>query len=462
MHRARFVTPLVLAALPAGALAQSPYLVKNINPTGDSFAFNLTPYNGALYFNADDGTHGSELWRSDGTTAGTQMVTELRPGLDGGFPANFREFNGRLYFSGNDGVHGNELWSTDGTAVGTTFVADTWAGPSSGNPEYFTPVGDRMFMRAMNDFGIELWTSDGTAANTAMVKDIHIGDWSLPSGLTELNGKVIFSADDSYDPNYGYDRELFISDGTEAGTYRIKDINPGPAASIPSTFTPLGNKVFFQANDGVNGIELWATDGTAAGTTLFKDLNPAGSGVPQNLTRIASSIYFIGNNGTDGDELWMTDGTVAGTQQVKDINPTGSSTPLDFTEFNGQVAFTADDGVHGIELWMSDGTDAGTHMVKDINPGPGISSPLELTVKDDEMFFVAIEPANPDFGTVLTALWKTDGTEAGTVKIWDAPGEWFGYGISDLTLVGDILYFLAPTGVDDFGLGLLLHTRQIK
>lgn len=449
-------TPISLAlgllALPALALAQTPYLVKNINPTGDSFAFNLTAFNGELYFNADDGAHGSELWRSDGTPGGTQMVTEIRPGFDGGFPANLTEFGGRLYFSANDGVHGNELWSTDGTAGGTTFVADTYPGADSGSPQLLTPVGNTLYFRAMNDFGIELWTSDGTGPNTAMVADIHIGDWSLPSGITPVpNGNVIFSADDSYDPDYGYNRELWTSDGTAGGTYLLKEIQPGPLASIPSTFTPLGDKVFFQAGETTHGIELWQTDGTAAGTTLFMDINPTGSGIPMNMAAIGSSMYFLADNGVDGFELWTSDGTVAGTGQIKDINPSGDSNPLYFTEFNGGVAFTADDGVHGTELWFTDGTDEGTRMIKDILPGADFSSPLELTVADDALYFVAIEPGNPDFGSVFTSLWKTDGTEGGTVKLWEAPGEWFGYGITDLTLAGDILYFLAPTGVDEFG-----------
>jgi ELWxxDGT repeat protein len=90
-------------------------------------------------------------------------------------------------------------------------------------------------------------------------------------------------------------------------------------------------------------------------------------------------------------------------------------------------------------------------MVKDINPGLDFSSPLDLTVAGDELYFVAIEPGNPDFGSVFTSLWKSDGTESGTVKVWQAPGEYWGYGISELTLVGDKLYFLAPTGMDDMG-----------
>jgi len=254
---------------------------------------------------------------------------------------------------------------------------------------------------------------------------------------------VYFSADDKYSDGFGFDRELFTSDGTEAGTYRVKDINVGPAASIPASLTAIGNVIVFQANDGVNGIELWRTDGTEAGTELLMDLNPAGSGVPMNLTRVGNAVYFIGDNGVDGAELWKTDGTAPGTLQVANINPTGESTPLGFTEFDGGVAFTADDGQHGIELWWSDGTEPNTRMVKDIVAGEGISSPQDLTAAGDELYFVAIEPGNPELGTNLTALWKTDGTEE-ALRNLQAPGEYWGYTITELTLVDDTLFFIAP------------------
>ncbi|MGD8453482.1 MAG: PEP-CTERM sorting domain-containing protein [Phycisphaerae bacterium] len=450
MFRRSLSATLFLALIPVLALAQTPYLVRDINPNGDSYASSFTVYNGALYFNASDDVHGFELWRSDGTFAGTQMVSDLRPGFDGSFPTGMTQYNGRLYYAANDGVNGNELWSTDGTAAGTAFVADCNPGPDSGNPEVFVPVGGTMFFRAFNAYGIELWKSNGTGPETNMVKDIHLNDWSLPSGITELNGQVYFGADDSYDEAYGYDRELWTSDGTEAGTVRVLDINPGPAGSIPTSFTRLGNELIFQARESTHGIELWRTDGTETGTTLLKDINPTGSGAPTMLTQIDNYVYFNASNGVDGAEVWRTDGTAAGTLQIADINPTGASDPLYFTALNDGVVFTADDGVHGIELWWTDGSEAGTHMIKDINPGDALSSPLFLTVVGDEVYFATVEQGSEEW-TVLTSLWKSDGTEEGTVRVWDAPGEWFGYSITDLNLVGDTLFFMAPTGFDSSG-----------
>ena len=76
---------------------------------------------------------------------------------------------------------------------------------------------------------------------------------------------------------------MWKSDGTEAGTVLVKDINPGsfypgfPYGSFPGDFTEWAESLFFSAIDRTNGRELWKTDGTEAGTVLVKDINPGSS-----------------------------------------------------------------------------------------------------------------------------------------------------------------------------------------
>ena len=227
--------------------------------------------------------------------------------------------------------------------------------------------------------GYELWKTDGTEAGTVRVKDIHPGaNASFPAYFATVNGTVYFVARDETNGT-----ELWKTDGTEAGTVMVKDINPGANSSIPIPIpyylTNVNGSLYFSANDGTNGTELWKTDGTEAGTVRVADINPGASvSIPANLTNVNGTLYFSASDGTNGTELWKTDGTEAGTVLVKDINPGASHSfpfPLDgswlgsYTNVNGTVYFGADDGTNGWELWKTDGTEAGTVMVKDINPG---------------------------------------------------------------------------------------------
>ena len=449
-------------------------LVKDINPgNDDSFAEMFVPFNGAVYFRAMDGEHGTELWRTDGTTAGTQMVTDLRAGPANGFPDEIAVAGGSLYFNGYTEANGSKVFRSDGTAAGTQLLADTFPGMSGGTfgpplPSNFTTFGNLVLFSATDpNGGYELWRTDGTPGGTARVKDIHPGEqWSVPVGLTNFNGKVYFAADDLFTPDPGggptgfFDRELFVTDGTEAGTTRVKDINPGPMPSIPIGFRVLGSQLLFTANDGTTGGELWASDGTTAGTRLLKDINPNGASSPMHSAIAGNRMFFNADDGTRGAELWVTDGTEAGTRLVKDVNPTGESLPLSLTPVGSRVFFSADDGTHGTELWVSDGTEAGTRLVKDINAGDERSSPLEMIAFGDQLFFTAIDPDDATF-TVRTQLWVTDGTEAGTQMLFEEPGDSFGYSINHLTLLGNELLFMAPSGVDPDGFSINVELHAI-
>ena len=152
-------------------------LVKDIH-TGSSHLSSqewLTNVNGTLFFTADDGTTGQELWKSNGTTAGTVLVKDIHPGGQDSFAANLTDVNGTLFFSADDGSTGQELWKSDGTSAGTVLVKDITQ-RSAATPASLTNVNGTLFFAA-NDgtVGQELWKSDGTAAGTVLVKDISPG-----------------------------------------------------------------------------------------------------------------------------------------------------------------------------------------------------------------------------------------------------------------------------------------------
>jgi RNA polymerase sigma factor (sigma-70 family) len=380
--------------------------VKRINQGGYSNPTHLTNVNGTLFFTADDGVHGRELWRSDGTAAGTVMVKDINPGRGGSFPAAF--FNlvvvGRtLFFVANDGKHGDELWKSDGTEAGTVVVKHLAAGYSvwTSMPRAMANVNGTLFFVA-NDgkHGIELWKSDGTEAGTVLVKDIHPGGNSSPTFLTNVNGTLFFVADDGV-----HGRELWKSDGTEAGTILVKDIRPGPDGAFPvphiGHLTAVGKTLFFAADDGKHGRQLWKSDGTAAGTLLVKDISRGRKKGPrlaldsEPMTAVNGTLYFAADDGAHGRQLWRSDGTEAGTRMLKLIASGGKdANPHCLTDVNGTLFFTAGDGTHCLKLWMSDGTEKGTVPIdKDFFPASAPEKPgqwlMNLVVVDDLLFFVA-------------------------------------------------------------------------
>ncbi|WP_407523946.1 ELWxxDGT repeat protein [Methylobacterium oryzisoli] len=282
--------------------------------------------------------------------------------------------------------------------------------------------------------GYELWVTDGTEAGTTRVKDINPGtNGSSPSDLTALGtGKAVFSANDGTAGN-----ELWVTDGTAAGTTRVKDINAGAGNSAPYGFRALGNgKAVFIADDGTAGNEVWVTDGTETGTTRVKDIVAgADSSSPSNLTALGNGkAVFSASDGTAGSELWVTDGSEAGTSRVKDIRAgVGGSAPANFMALgNGKAVFIADDGTTGYEIWVTDGSEAGTSRVKDIRSGPGGSSPANfMALGNGTALFRASD------GPTDSELWVTDGTEGGTTRVKDIRAGTIGSTPSSFTALGN-------------------------
>ena len=373
-------------------LRAQPRLVQDITPLTATYRALMpgspAPANGKLRLDAPTPGHGTALWQSEGSGAGTILLKDMGPDRKGSAPAGFTPVNGMAYFAAFDLQYGRELWKTDGTAAGTVRVKDIYPGARDGldvQPDrWLAGVGNTVFFVANDGMaGVELWKSDGTAAGTVLVKDIRPGSLGAnPSNLVELNGTLYFVANDGANGT-----ELWKSDGTEAGTVLVKDLRPGPAGVAPVHLTAFRNNLYFVANDGRTGRELWRSDGTAAGTTLVKDINrgPVNAN-PGQLFDVNGSLCFIAEDALHGRELWKSDGTAAGTVLLKDILPgAGSGFPyyaIGLTPVGNTLYFTADGGVSGKKRWRSDGTTTGTVRIGDTYPGHEHDSPRNVTTEN--------------------------------------------------------------------------------
>ncbi len=202
---------------------QGTQLVEDINtrPYSGSFPRNLTVIGSTLYFSADNGS-GRGLWRTDGS--GTRLLRAEGQYFD---PRDFAVLGDKLYFSAYTAANGRELWVSDGTSEGTRLLVDVQSGPNDGVyyssynslERNLTTVGNKIFFAGTNgQSGVELWAAS-PSGEVSQVMDIDTtGTGSYPNSIIDVNGIAAFSADD------GGGREPWMSDGTESGTYLLKDI----------------------------------------------------------------------------------------------------------------------------------------------------------------------------------------------------------------------------------------------
>ena len=232
--------------------------------------------------------------------------------------------------------------------------------------------------------------------------------------------------------------ELWVTDGTPAGTRMVKDINPGPGGSDINWMARFNDKVVFAADDGENGMELWISDGTEAGTYMVKDIHEYGDSNPRGFTQVNANQFvftamdfesetFTGDPTKKQSWLWVSDGTEEGTELIMECDARwpGISTNTYhnyWCRVGRQVFFKADysDYRYGEELWVTDGTREGTRFIKNLNiqefdDGGGVPSHVDNMVNffDQKLYFGCW---SLEYGH---APWASDGTTAGTYLIYD-------------------------------------------
>jgi len=344
---------------------------------------------------------------SDGTSAGTGVIKQI-----GGSSEQFWLYqprfanNGIVYFVANDGFFGNQVWRSDGTADGTFALTSTSGGLFSDQTD-FIAVGGRVIFQGGNvGQGYALMVTDGSVVGTQVLTSAAHAN----SPGVILNGRALFLGSN------GSGSALIVSDGTPGGTssFNVAGLN-GFSGNLKTALAAVNDVVYFGGSDATHGIELWKTDGSQGGTAIVKDLFlNSGSSTPQNLKRVDDRLFFSATTPDAGKELWTSDGSDGGTARVKDIRSgLQDSTPDMLTALNGILYFVAEDGTHGIELWRTDGTEAQTSLaLGDFNTVTGAFGSNYNTVQAiNHKLALVLYPTGSSFATIP---YVSDGTLGGT------------------------------------------------
>lgn len=300
-------------------------IIKTFTSTGSFHnIFCLTILNNKLIFTAYDSSHGWELWVSDGTSNGTNLLLDINPGpISGVRDANdkriranteisFPQMNGNIYFYGDDGIHGTELWKSDGTISGTSMVKDINLAPGAGMADtlYIRNIianNNKLFFFAIDTtHGDEIWSSDGTESGTNIIKEYAPGNTNILSGgpyFLILDNKVLF--------NFG--QSLCITDGTTQNTQLLASV--GVINSNDNAY--LNNKLFFYGSGSSPSSAIFETDGTPSGTKEVYSI--AHSKFQRNskfvsLVTFNNKLYFEGGDPANNYGIWSSDGTNQGTK----------------------------------------------------------------------------------------------------------------------------------------------------
>ncbi len=391
-------------------------VLSDINQTNRDSAAPYGPVylNGFVYFIV--GSDENQLWRSDGTAAGTTRVGDLST-LPFRYIESLTPSGGNIYFIAETSEYGRELWMTDGTMEGTHLVIDLNFGSSGTNFNGLLDVNGTLYFSANHI----LW-----ALSSGNVMPVFSGN-RVRQLFPFTGDRFLFISESEFaGMSSGY--ELFISDGTLVGTELVKDINPlGSSLTYDTQAFLFGENVYFTADNGENGRELWKTDGTEVGTIMLSDINSTNAvgslGVDPLFFVLNGDIFFVTNEtDTVNSDIWRVLDKDAGVEKVTDFAAGNVQIRSRYDDhhnyalFNDLLYFVASDPVNGEEIWRSDGTQAGTKLFVNIaaDNGDAVSSyPECLTVRKGILYFTATDEIDG------YELWASDGTEAGTHMVTD-------------------------------------------
>ncbi len=427
-------------------------------PTGGSLWSDLIELDGRIYFVADDVVHGQELWVTDGTSSGTRRVSEF------GYAFPFNSLRGsedvttvgqNVVFFATDGLGPTTLWRSNGSPSSTRRAAEAREG-CDGPADALSSVGSRIvYAERCDGSGYELRALDLSNGTVATLADICPGECDGgPRRPVRVGAYTLFEAG-PWD-----DRELYVTDGTAAGTWRVSDVSEGGTDAGVLPWLPVWHdgRFWFPGRSRDTGSEIYSTGLHPSETRLETDLvsgaiasaplqfSPVDGGVAYwrcsgwsvalswsrgdvddvvDLATFPGDCYepeagqpAISLNGralmvrrAHGLQLWSTDGTIPGTVRLLDQGGYNAWSPI--AEDQG-VAWWLRFDYDRVEIWRTDGTPAGTRMDSAVPPGlsairvpPTAAGGLVFFVAEDsnyEVRAVVYDPATRQFEVLAAHL----------------------------------------------------------
>ncbi|MCC6371332.1 MAG: T9SS type A sorting domain-containing protein [Bacteroidia bacterium] len=456
-------------------------------------ATSFTVVNNLLFFIGNTAANGTELWRSDGTIAGTYMVKDIWATTGNALStfSNYKGFyNGFLYFLANNGINGAELWKTDGTTAGTNLLKDINPGTATSNITNLKVGNNGLYFYATEPAtGTELWYSDGTIANTQLIKDVATGTASAYASELTFAGNYAY---------YHYGKTIYKSNGTSAGTTTLY-ISVAPSMSLSTPMQEAmdrrleihNNEVYFliKKNDVLSPF-------TQTDSLLFckSDLNLT------SVTRVlVSEFSFPGISNLSSTQLASTGTSKHGSSfiyvfanplpnyHIFVFNPTLNHVKANYNKFNSYSQPMTTYQTFGNKLYFPfpsaqdnepaylDLSNDNIYLIKNINPvsscfynsgGPSSGNPFwnyTIYTLNNKNYFLANAP-----GSGLE-FWETDFTTLGTNLVKDiypgandfdyiSPIMTNNYGKINGVLTPNNFFFAANDGVNGLELWSFINT----
>lgn len=364
--------------------------------------------------------NGAEPWVSDGTKGGTRVLKDIYPDSLGSGAQGFTCFKNLTFFSANNRKNGAELWVSNGTTRGTRLLKDLYPGlinnkPRSSNPGSFTRFGESLVFTATNSLGEELWITNGTSKSTKLLKDINLGmGSSAPRGLLTVGAKLFFTADDGLNG-----REIWVTDGTSNGTQKVADLALGNAdLSIKELVAANSTLYVLGGGDGQSSVTSLSLSSDNNSLQTKSLVNPGRFNIDYS-TAANGNLYFHDVNYPDS--FWRSESLG---QSIRQIRYTRGLDSASLATLGNDAYFISTAG--GYKLRKINGADNSGSLITEFTQGAFYSPVRDMTVVDGLLVFSLAYSSGRQ-------LWRSDGTAEGTIKL----GDFDGTSILEAKKVGD-------------------------